>query len=206
MSTKIYNAYKYNGTIQELWDDLQIIREEVRDAINKLCLEVARESYIDNKGELNKDTLYDDIRRQMNIQYPSYNDIFAFGQASIVIYPYNNALYFQLFGLDVSRGLELSIPHMKKLMESGKIQDYHYQNQTDPYYEYDGTTYTDIEFDALEEDWERRRIVWDEIFEKSDVPKFAGLTFHIHNTYYSMYQYIVENFDKKEQENEQSKS
>ena len=205
MSTKIHNAYKYHGSIQELFNDLKIIRKEIRHSTNQFALVVAQVDFTDDDGEFKRDKFYDELERQTKLKHPLYSDHLALGQASVVVYPHNNGLYFQMFGTDVSCDRELKSERFDKLVKSGKIREYHYQNQTDAYFECNNVEYTDVEYAALEEDWERRRIVWNDIFVEDSKPVKAGLTFELSDDYYKIFHFVDENFNK-ENVDEQSNS
>ena len=109
MSTKIYYAYKYNGSLEELLSELKEIRrfyyKELLSYINNYELEKLK-----GREKINK------VGEVVDMIVKEYG-------GNIVIYSLNSQLYCQFFC-----PMEI-IQKVKGL--SSKFEDYHYQNQTD---------------------------------------------------------------------------
>lgn len=183
MSTKIYYAYKYDGTIQELMKNLFKIRmrywEECREGLKEWGSFIAKKLLefehitrhldpYDKKSLENLDTDFDGKYKDKPIYELSYiyldrilqahirsglNNPLNF-QAAIVVYPFKDSIYVQFFG----------VREIKKYINK-KFSDFHYQNQTD---KPDKVT---------DKEWNQREKVWDEIFKVNSKPSTAGLTF-----------------------------
>jgi hypothetical protein len=187
MSTKIYNAYKYNDTLCSLINNLKKIRilyqNDKIDYISKLeDLEVVTEN---DEKVLLKD-LPDNILGEMhlknfleNIIKRGYNEPLNI-QASAVVYALKSDLYVQFFGIKSDY-----IKHISNL------EDFHYQNNTDmSNYDWDTEKWEDMSEERqqeLENDWTNRKNIWDEIFNNNnDTPGESGLCFDFHPSDYNM--------------------
>jgi len=165
MSTKIYNAYKFDDEVT-IEDVIKLLRE-------------ARKRYLESVTQIMYDS-YDrfcnyyglnDVFEMSNKLQELYNsseiDLFNFS-SSCVIYFNKGNIYIQFFGLDRS--------FSSSIIEDcfGKItKDYHYQNQSDPWYEYDDDL-TEEEKEVHEKEYKERELVWDEILDY-DCPAECGL-------------------------------
>jgi hypothetical protein len=180
MSTKIYNAYIYHGTIDELFLDLKKIRKQYHKKFAKefakncfICADLPP-MYFDRFCEVE---FYSSDKRQVGrkrvADLPAYKlvtflDFFIQSkvnhplniEASCVVYPYAGNLYVQFFGYS---------PRLSK-----KFKDFHYQNQTDwP----EGMT---------EKEWCQRERVWEVIFKNTDTPSSAGLVYEFHSDLFEL--------------------
>lgn len=183
MSTKIYYAYKYDGTIHDLMKILFKIRmkywkncrEELKkwggftakkflehEGIAKHLLPYHKSSLeeLENKydGKYRDKPIYElsycDIDYILQTYIRSgYNELLNF-QASIVVYTHKENIYVQFFGV---RGVKKYI--------NKKFSDFHYQNQTDR------------DEKISDEEWKNREKVWDYIFKVTDKPSMSGLAF-----------------------------
>jgi|SaaInlStandDraft_4_1057021.scaffolds.fasta_scaffold56318_1 hypothetical protein len=181
MSTKIYNAFQYQGTVEELMKDFEIIHDEYKEAATNFIkqtldkydklnpeLNLKNEDGIIHRGNLS--TLIKDHTMK---EYPTYDDVYCFNASSMVYFLDGN-VYIQFFGFDVAPfGAEFNIPHKNKLEEDKKITDFHYQDQTDPWYDYDELEGQELE-DA-EKDWKHREDVWNRIIGKKLIFHEVGL-------------------------------
>lgn len=188
MSTKIYDAYKFNGDISNLMDILYKIREDHKITIgNKF-----RDNY---EGELE----YVEIEKFLDKYYEgrSSEEMQRMHKLNSKIYVYfdeggkskvrenkineivgsqkTSDIYVQFIGCG---------PLLKEWCEkewSKFFIDYHYQNQTDPYYIYEEEyeSMSDDKLKELEEEYEERSETWDRIFDKYWTPREAGLCYDL---------------------------
>ena len=179
MSTKIYDAFKFEGTIQELMQELFLIRDKYweqrrndlkewgcmslnaildYDHVTKNIEPYYLKNFRDAKEDVRNKPLYaqnfDTLNKILQAQIQSrLNDPLNF-QASVIIYPNEDGIYLQFFGLrDNSEYI------------NDRFTDIHYQNQTD------------MPEDISEEEWDKRRETWDKIFERNSIPSNTGLSF-----------------------------
>lgn len=165
MSTKIYNAYKVIGlTPSDLMLKLQKLREVYHDAVqeklegyNKEYLAV---EYVDSNGLMK--ALREDAKSGMNTPFNFC--------ASIMVYFHKDEIYIQSFGLDRKVNIEGFF--------GSHIEDFHYQNQVDEWYEYEGLE--GEAYDAAVENWKHRKQIWDEIFENSWSPNKVGMVYELY--------------------------
>lgn len=166
MSTKIYNAYKFSGkpadlmkgfkAYRPLWHDFQLNR------LVNLCLK---------KPEHLTD-LTDKVREQTNKPFPTMFDLFDI-RGNFVIYFFEKNIYFQSF-LNSPNGE--AIPDFKIVV---RCKDYHYQDQTDPWWMYSDVKYPEQRKAKFEADWKERERVWNGIFETTSTPVEAGVTYDL---------------------------
>lgn len=183
MSTKIYYAYRYDGTIQDLMKHLFKVRmkywKECQENLKKWGSFTAKKfleyesiarhlhpyhrvSFIeietDHDGKYKDKMIYELTYSKIDYILQAYlrsglNEPLNF-QASVVVYPYKDSIYVQFFGIrDVKNYI------------NKKFSDFHYQNQTD---RPDKVT---------DKEWNQREKVWDDIFKVNSKPSTAGLTF-----------------------------
>jgi hypothetical protein len=127
MSTKIYDAYKYEGNLSSLLSTLQEIKItylnskigmfslldkleiEVEDGkkvmVKDLHQEILGEMFF---GDFLRETMRKGLSDPMNIE------------ASAVVYPHNNDLYVMFFGIN-----------HRVIKEHKDFKDFHYQDQSD---------------------------------------------------------------------------
>lgn len=204
MSTKIYNAYWYKGTLDEFVNDANKIEEDYENVVEKF-VQLIIPTYIKKypeyakaDGNPDKGKLYSLISKQLDKQHPTYDDIFCFN-ASIVLYPIEGKLLLQIFGLDVAPfGRQLIIPTLNSLIESEKMVDYHYQNQSDPWYDYEELK--GEERKAAEKDYEERERLWDIIFSKHWSASKAGFVKDLKMDAYRISEFIPKEIIKKDDE------
>lgn len=160
MSTKIYEAYKVKDlSIDELMGLLMRVRE---DYINS-CVEFVRKV----KGDDDFGTVANELRKDMN---GSERGCYNF-TASIMVYFLEGEKYIQFFGMNFSDGETLD-----ELMNH--LQDYHYQNQADPWWCYEDG-HTEEQIAEFEKDYEEREVVWDKIYGNRWRPNECGLVFEL---------------------------
>lgn len=155
MSTKIYHAYRYTGSLHQLTQFLADLRATLK---NNYVAFVAKAwaptdfDYITFTEDLGK--LLQGGRKVGEIAgVPMINPA-----CSAVVYPVRigrqNTLLVQFFGFS---GGELG-----KSLPASWFKDFHYQNSSDT--------------DVPEREWSRRKRVWDKVFKSSDIPAEVGLS------------------------------
>lgn len=166
MSTKIYNAYKINDmTITEIMVKLQILRKRNFEEIQNFLVGWGEKRV---KLYCEGETLYKVLKKEASmLSYSAFN----FGY-DVVLFFHNDNIYIQFFGNDNN------IDHEE--IFDGKLEDFHYQNQSDPWFDYKEEITTE-DYKAAEENWVLRKKVWDEIFSDNWVPSKCGLTFNIYS-------------------------
>lgn len=164
MSTKIYEAYKVKSlTISELMDYFKLIREEYI----KECVEFVKRT----KGDKEFGDIGNRIRKSMS---SSLNDPYNF-TASIMVYFHEDNIYVQFFGMDFRESTSLGE------LRQNHLEDYHYQDQSDPWYayDYDEGKLTEEERDNAEIEYEERKRVWEDIYGDNWRPNECGLVFEV---------------------------
>jgi hypothetical protein len=189
MSTKIYNAYKYTGSLDELMSDLQKIRQEysfsktfmiaTKNHKCKILNTIDKGLYTDFLNKYKKYSL-DNIEEDSvadkeintlpcyvlevfleNMSKTNYNHELNIS-ASAAVYSHLGILYVQFFGYT---------PNIRKYK---KFKDFHYQNQTDR------------AKSITKKEWEHREKVWNSIFNFSDIPSVCGLTYELGNDFFDI--------------------
>lgn len=184
MSLKVYNAYKYNGELYNLINQLKDIRKEYLEEKKVFISNFG--NYIIKKSEvkfLEKDTkiseLCDDPMGDC-ILGDYLKHVMLIGdnvplniQSSIVIYPHKTGIYLQVFGLD-----------KKYISKINNLQDFHYQNQVDmSNYDWDTEKWDLMDSERqkeLELDWENRKNIWNDIIRDNDTFSESGFYFDFH--------------------------
>lgn len=168
MSTKIYNAFLYKGSIDKLMAYIQKYRKTWQEyQINKfvkILSDVAdrTKSNLFVDGKLSFDRLEDAIRKDSEKDYKTWGDIFDV-TASIAVYFHKGKIYYQTF---------LNDQKAPAFKPTGSVE-YHYQNQSDPYFAFKKCSPEKMK--SLEKDWKERAKVWNAIFDKHHSPSEAGL-------------------------------
>jgi len=188
MSTKIYNAFKFEGTGEELISILKEIKKEYISLTKEKLMKcnyssdwiLKKSRYTSLPSDLTwqelKETdfseylLEDIIRKEEKIgEYHPFNI-----SASAVVYFCENNIYLQLFGLPRDYQEEV-------LNKYTQFKDYHYQNQTDQsnfdWDKEDWDTMTTERQEELEKEWNERERIWDKIMPDYEAPSELGLTF-----------------------------
>jgi len=179
MSTKIYDAYKYEGNLHSLLNQLKEIRKDYQEEmINQLSIFDKLEIEVENGKkvmlkDLHEETLGelffgDYLEKRMKIGYNEPMNI----SASVVLYPYKDDIYLHFFGLK-----------RKYVDKIDGLKDFHYQNQSDQSnYDWDKEKWEDMSEERqkeLEEDWDNRSDIWDEIL-GYNTPSESGFSFEFH--------------------------
>ena len=164
MSTKIYNAYKIdNLTMPQVMECLYKIKtnylEDIKDfIINKVDHQKILEKYNYNSF---KEML-------MDVHLKNINSSFNWN-ASVMVYFHKDDIYLITFGLP-----EFFLDSFGE----NNISDYHYQNQCDPWYDYEENL-TPEQLKEYELDWAQREKVWDEIIGNRYRFSESGLSYDI---------------------------
>lgn len=167
MSTKIFNAFKFNGKPFELmelcknyrlkWHDFQIGR--IYDHISQSPTENDLKSY---------SILQERIEKESTENYPSWADSYDV-RGSVVVYFHKNNTYVQSF-----------LPKYLGMPEffNDRFEDFHYQNQTDPWYDYEENMSLADKKKAAR-NWKLRKKVWNEILGEFSTPAETGLVYEM---------------------------
>jgi hypothetical protein len=195
MSTKIYDAYKYEGNLSSLLNSLKEIRHlyqedkiELLSSLDNLEIEVEKDKKIKlinlHEEILGEIYLSRFLEKRISIGYNEPTNI----QASAVIYPHNNDIYVKFFGIK-----------NKFIDDIKEFKDFHYQNQVDmSNYDWDKEDWdkmTKERQDELEEDWDNRCRIWEEIL-GDDTFGEAGFTFDFHPSGYNLTLFCINVFEK----------
>jgi hypothetical protein len=175
MSTKIYDAYLYTGTIEQLMEDLHNFKVLWKDNRVK-AFKFFKEAIFDNAAEyefkrwkgykkhkkITPDKiyfthLYDYFRSEKNNIIRS--DIVNVN-ASVVVYFFEGKIYTQFYINDNV--------FMKSLSHNKRFKDFHYQDQTDR------------PKGISDKMWKERERIWDGIFKQTFLaPVDVGLIYEI---------------------------
>ncbi|MFW6233718.1 MAG: hypothetical protein ACOC3Z_03590 [Nanoarchaeota archaeon] len=191
MSTKIYNAFKYNGKLSELINSLKEIKESY---LNDKMEDLSKfgELIITNKEV---DLVKEDIKIKDLYKYPLGDLIFSnflekqmkIGyntplniEASCVVYGHKNNIYIQFFGIN-SKYYNII---------KDKIEDFHYQNKSDmSNYNWDEEKWENMtpqRKTQLTRNWNKRKKVWDDIISNYDTFSESGLIFNFYPSGYKL--------------------
>lgn len=188
MSTKIYNAFIFNGNTEELMSILKDIKSEYYEFIKNKLTKLNYSKWILEKKRykfLEQDYTWQEFK---NTDFPEYvlEDIISVEnkrgewhpfniEASAVVYHCENKVYVQFFGFD--RDFQKI-----QLDKYNQFQDYHYQNSTDmSNYDWDNEpwdTMSDQRKAELEAEWEERCRIWEKIMPDWSIPSECGLVYN----------------------------
>ena len=192
MSTKIYDAYKYKLDATTLmqylldyrkkWIAHQIARltEIVENAFRH---DPENEELFVNK-ELHPHKLMDVIQKDSESKAKSWGEIFDVS-ASVTVYFHKKKIYVQTFLND----------NNAPKFDNKDMVDYHYQNQSDPWYEYE---IDDGRMDKSERakwarDYKQRKKVWDEIYSgEISTAEQAGMSYSFGSSFSDFYHISIE--------------
>ena len=145
MSTKIYNAYQCKLGFPYLHLIITQLREEYTASVREYMKIVPR-----------------GLRKECVKKYL---------KDGIIIYPLQDGrILFQIW--DYERPYKALMPTLYLMLTFDKIQDWHYQNQTDPWYVYEDLKGYDLAM--AKHEYIQREKDWDEIFDKTWVAAEAG--------------------------------
>jgi hypothetical protein len=175
MSTKIFDVYKFNGSIFELQEHLIAFRAEHKE-ISMHLLDTYKRPFNQATEEQVKSMLTDESMMFNN------RDKAGALIASIAVYidKLTESIVLQFF---VSSTISKQSILRATLLAQGKLQDYHYQDQSDPYYalEEDGPYVNGDERtkQAIEDEYKERNQLWGRVLELEDIPDQAAMTFRL---------------------------
>ena len=171
MSTKIYNAYKFNGKGNELLDYVRSYQSKWLDFQTERILSNSPPQSVDpiSSHECRSYlSLYDLIKGQSTKQFPSWGDIYDV-RGSIAVYFHKRNIYVQTFLCCVGNTPQFI---------DARFEDFHYQNQVDPWYDYEELS--GEERKKAVRNWRQRRKVWDDIFSDGfSSPSKAGFIYEM---------------------------
>lgn len=167
MSTKIYNAYKINNmSMGEIMEELY----KVKAAYMEKCMDVLNllDPHKVIKQYKNRFELTDKLKKDFDTPMRS---LFGF-DASVLLYFHENDVYIQVFA-------NLHTFNIEDFFD-GNLEDFHYQNQADPWYEYTERELTEEEYEEAATNWEIRETVWDEIMGRRYRFAESGLSYDLY--------------------------
>jgi hypothetical protein len=176
MSTKVFNAYKYNGTIVELYNLLRALRlellPEMEDSIFQRTVDCAHR-YTDYKEA------FSEVMRN------SENQTKAIVNATLddLDFKLNCSIYLDDETIVTHFFIDASNRRFKKVFDewitdNPLFSDYHFQNQADPYFDFEVEDFSVKELKELKNDWEKRSEFYNKIFTCDfSSPSVAGLNY-----------------------------
>lgn len=183
MSTKVYDAYLFNGKTTDLMPFLKKVTKDYKEfCLNTLKyygeiehITVKRRKIgIDKRIYLKDAKTFDILKFIEERVKEGYRDALNLDSCAMV-YFHKDKIYIQFFG---------NHKFMEEIRKYDLLQDYHYQNSTDKS-NYDSNVETWEEMSKerkaqLTRDWNKRKTVWNEIFDTS-YPALDGLTYNFYN-------------------------
>lgn len=170
MSTKIFNAYKFDGSVTDLISMFQDFRKKwISYQVDKIVYLLENQETQESKNE-KLHRLFVDMDEQSSKQINSYSDVLDI-KGSATVYFVEDVILVQFF-IDTER-FKTNRP---VFTNDPRFSDFHYQNQTDPYFAFQEDL-TDEEKQKAEKDWSERKRLWDLVFETVWSPREVGLTF-----------------------------
>lgn len=192
MSTKIYNAYKYKGDASTLmkyllayrkkWNKYQI--ERMSDIVEGAFQHDLKNEELFFENQLHPNKLMELMQRDSEKKMKSWRDIFDVS-ADVVVYYHKKNIYIQTF-FNVSNG--------PKFINKDMV-DYHYQNQSDPWYAYaiDDGKMKKSEEAKWARDYKQRKKVWDEIYPDGiSTAEQAGMSYSFGKSFSDFYHISIE--------------
>lgn len=178
MSIKIYDAYEFKGTLPALTKLLI----SMRTAVIAAAISDAKTNDSFNAKTLGEGIKMLDLQRALDQAMSSHefividkknNWVLPNLRTSAVVYPVGTRLFVQFFGL----------PRDVKVTDK-RFVDYHYQNQTDPWYEYDawkaekaGKPKSKSWIKKQAANYRERKKMWKRIFPRYEAPAQVGLAY-----------------------------
>ena len=163
MSTKIYNAFKYGRDASTLmkylidyrikWNEYQVSR--LTTLVEDAFAHNPKNETLFLEGKLSHSLLMAVIEKDSKKEVKTWGDVFDVS-ADVVIYFHKKKIYIQTFFNDGKA---------PKFVNDDMV-DYHYQNQADPWYDYeiDAGRMDKSERSKWAKDYKQRKKVWDEIY------------------------------------------
>lgn len=149
MSTKIYNAYRFAGNIEDAQEWLFTFRKlHAAYLVDKLKMFINPKAPFTVIANIIREISQKNLNNELNVQ------------ASVMVYVRKKQIYIQFFAVD-REVLEMVVD------TDPRFQDFHYQNQTD----------RPDKVSARE--WNHRKKVWDALTDEHSTFKVAGFTFEL---------------------------
>lgn len=192
MSTVVNNAYKFNGTPSELFRIVREYKQKWIEWKTKDLTERVIDEYLEFKvtgkasfycpeelwktdgGDvtLNYNTLESLMRDQTKKDFNRFWDIFDLSSCIIIFIEDDNVCYITY--------LDSEAPDL--IEDESLYRDYHYQNRSDPWYEFED--FSDEEKEHWEKDYKERKEFWDSMFGGNlATPVEAGLISELSSSY-----------------------
>ncbi len=183
MSTKIYDAYIFNG---EYDDVLPLLKGLKKLTIDQLKYDISCKLIMDNlilskhfpwisEDKKMSDLKWFDLSKILSdiFKNESLLDFYGFKSPSCIIYMIDGKIALQFFQIH---------SEIKKIIDSDdRIMDYHYQNSTDQSnYKWD-EKWNDMSKSRkseLTKDWNDRKLFWDKVFDDYGTPIESGLMYN----------------------------
>lgn len=186
MSTKIYNAYKFEGSFDDLLTELKKIKTMWLEGVYKHIL-------LHKDDQLSPYTNWYDLRNYIlkeskKITFENFN----FGTCYAFVAPYKNNIYCKFFDFH-----PISNEIYDYINDNPNFQDYHYQNSSDAYWELLPVV-TSEELEWYKDDWEERKNTWDDILGGNGYAPFidSGFTYNFF-TQHNISEICIKIFDEK---------
>lgn len=168
MSTKIYDAYEFKGDLDELMSFLGKLRKRfVNEGATFL------RQHVTDPAAVTKWEYAEELKKALSSPMYFHDNGIPNVSCSAVVYPYKGRLFVQFFGMQ-----------RETRVNSKRLVDYHYQNQTDPWYEHDaweakkkGKPKNKAWMKAQAKNYRERRRVWDTIMLNDSRPVHCGLVY-----------------------------
>lgn len=152
MSTKIYDAYKYNGDLNSLMDKLKSFRSKAREHFTESLGGLLHSDFkfLEVSKELKKEAL-SGMRSPLNFE----------SSIGVFFHPKIDGFLVKFFGMENFKNYERRLPK--------SFKDWYYQNSSD-------------RPDKISEpEWRQREKEWDLIFKDCGIYQEAGLIFVIYD-------------------------
>lgn len=171
MSTKIYNAYLWAGTIEELINFFHVIRQEyIKQAVEHL---IKFHKWFDakEKEEKEKQNGYFNLQFYLQAQIRKGLNEPDNIDASMMVYFHQNKIAFQTFGLELFIEKQIGQKDFERPLRNmvenhPKTKFYGYWNNVDP------------DESCSDEEWVERENFWDFL----EVPSTSGLVYELSNS------------------------
>jgi hypothetical protein len=178
MSTHVYNAYKFNGTLDALMKHIKSYRKQwIQYQTNRLTSLVLDTrgcgafKDISEDGKLKFDKLRAIIVAESKKEYKTFGDFYDVS-GDVSVFSYRGQLFVQTF---------LNDRAAPKFINK-KFVDFHYQDQADPWFDFDFSEgkITKEQRKAAQKEWKVRENTWKNILGDWDLtPAEAGLTYNL---------------------------
>lgn len=195
MSTKIYDAYKYKGDASTLMRYLLDYRKKWNKYQIERLSTIVEDAFAHNPnnadlffdGKLAHSKLMVRIQEESKKEMKPWGDIFDVS-ASVAVFFYKKNIYIQTFFND---------RNAPKFVNDDMV-DYHYQNQSDPWYDYaiDSGKIHESERSKWKRDYKQRKKVWDGIYEGVSTPAQAGMGYSYGSDFGDFYHISIEVYKK----------